>query len=101
MPLDVWGTVRSSDVADGLLRMEVTDASGCLVVVQRLTWDGDFAPPGAGQSVYLFDLMADEVPLHAERRRPVNLRDQPRPGASVRQPAWGFRGFVGSNGGAG
>lgn len=101
MPLDVWGIVRSSELADGLVHMEVKDASGCLIVVQRLAWEGEFAPPAAGQCVYLFDLLADEVPLHAERRRPVNLRDQPRPGASIRQPAWGFRGFFGANGATG
>lgn len=94
MPLDVWGTLVRIGPSGGLLRLEILDASGSLVVVDRVGLETGSSPPTAGATVHFFDLATDEAPMHAERTRPTNLRDEPRSGASVRRPAWGFQPFI-------
>lgn len=94
MPLDVWGTVIRVGPPGGLLRVEILDASGSLVVVDRVRLEAGSSPPTVGATVHFFDLATDEAPMHAERTRPSNLRDEPRAGASVRRPAWGFQAFI-------
>ena len=94
MPLDVWGTVIRVGPSGGLVRVEILDASGSLVVVDRVRLETGSRPPKVGATVHFFDLATDEAPMHAERTRPTNLRDEPRSSASVRRPAWGFQAFV-------
>lgn len=81
LPLDIWGSIRRTGGAHGLVAVEIEDAAGRHVRIEGLGAERGLDEAGVGDDVFFFDLKPAEAPvLDGAWLHPRNFHEVPPDG---------------------